>query len=162
MNIVAIFHSYKFTHFEDSKTEKTKAPLKLNIAQKISTLIFGINNPRPINHKIPTTEFETINLNSNKKIECWSIKTNNPKGTVIIFHGYGGQKSSMLDEAEVFRKQGFNTFLVDFMGSGGSEGNQKTIGFLEAEEVKTCFEYLSSKEGKTSSFLGLQWVRLQL
>lgn len=145
MNVVAIFHSYKFTHFVDSKIEKTKDPKKLSTGQKIKTLIFGVSNPRPENLTTPTSYFETIKLKSNKEIECWSIKTENAKGTVILFHGFGGNKSSMLDKAEIFLGLGYNTFLVDFMGSGGSEGNQTTIGFLEAEQVKTCFDYLTEK-----------------
>ncbi len=152
MNIVAIFHAYKFTHFVTGKTEKTKDPKKLTAGQKISTLIFGVSNPRPANDKFPSTDFETVNLYSNRKIECWNIKASNPKGTVILFHGFSGQKSSMLDKAEVFREQGFNTLLVDFMGSGGSEGNQTTIGFLEAEQVKTCFDFVTAK-GEKNIFL---------
>jgi len=152
MNVVASFHSYKFTHFDDSNTAKTKDPKKLTTGQKISTLIFGVNNPRPTNDIMPSTEFETVILNSNKKIECWEIKATNPKGSVILFHGFGGQKSSMLDKAQVFREKGFNTYLVDFMGSGGSEGNQTTIGFLEAEQVKTSFDYLTEK-GEKNIFL---------
>src|SRR5690606_6798556 len=132
MNIVAVFHSYKFTHFADSKTEKTKNPTQLTTGQKIKTLILGVSNPRPENTSVPTTNYETIKLKSNKEIECWSIKTEKPKGTVILFHGYSADKSSMLDKADVFRELGYNTLLVDFMGSGGSEGNQTTIGFLEA------------------------------
>lgn len=145
MNIVAIFHSYKFTHFADSKIEKTKDPKNLTTGQKINTLIFGISIPRPENSTTPTSDYETITLKSNTEIECWSIKTENAKGTVILFHGYGGNKSSMLDKAAIFLELGYNTFLVDFMGSGGSEGNQTTIGFLEAEQVKTCFDYLTEK-----------------
>lgn len=145
MNFVAIFHSYKFTHFTENKTEKTKDPKSLTTEQKIRTLIFGVSNPRPENKALPTTEYETIRLKSNREIECWSIKTENPKGTVVLFHGFSGDKSSMLDKSDVFREQGYNTFLVDFMGSGGSEGNQTTIGFLEAEQVLTCFKYLSEK-----------------
>lgn len=152
MNVLAIFHSYKFTHFVESKKEKTKDPKNLTTEQKISTLIFGVNNPRPTNEKKPSSHFETVILNSNKKIECWNIQTINSKGTVILFHGFSGQKSSMLDKAEIFRQQGFNTFLVDFMGSGGSEGNQTTIGFLEAEQVKTSFDYLIEK-GEKNIFL---------
>lgn len=152
MNVVAVFHSYKFTHFVDSKTARAKAAKKLTTGQKISTLIFGVNNPRPTNEITPSTNFETVILNSNKKIECWSIKTTNSKGTVVLFHGFGAQKASMLDKAEVLRQQGFNTLLVDFMGSGGSEGNQTTIGFLEAEQVKTCVDYLT-KKGEKNIFL---------
>ena len=54
------------------------------------------------------------------------------------------KKSSLLDKAEIFLNLGYNTFLVDFMGSGGSDGNQTTIGFYEAEEVKTAFNYLEA------------------
>jgi alpha-beta hydrolase superfamily lysophospholipase len=79
---------------------------------------------------------------SNKRLECWVIAADNPKGTVILFHGYGSQKSAMLDKAEEFLKLGYSTLLVDFMGAGGSEGNQTSIGFHEAEEVKTVFDHL--------------------
>lgn len=38
------------------------------------------------------------------------------------------------------------------MGSGGSEGNTTTIGFKEAEQVKTAYDYLISK-GQTDLYL---------
>lgn len=152
LNVLAIFHSYKFTHFVEEKIAKTNDPKKLTTGQKISTLIFGVNNPRSANEKTPSTDFETVTLKSNKAIECWNIKVANPKGTIILFHGFGGNKSSILDKAEVFRELGYNTFLVDFMGSGGSEGNQTTLGFFEAEQVKTCFDYLT-KKGEDTIFL---------
>lgn len=152
MNIVAIFHAYKFTHFSETGTEKTKSSAKLSAIDKIETIIFGVNNPRPENTTIPTHDFEVIKIKSNREIECWNIKTENATGYVILFHGYGGNKSSMLDKAEAFLELGYNTLLVDFMGSGGSEGNQTTIGYLEAEQVKTCFNYLH-KEGEQNIFL---------
>lgn len=93
-----------------------------------------------------------MKLQSNKEIECWSIKTSNSKGTIILFHGYGSEKSSLLNKSDEFLKLGYNTLLVDFMGSGGSEGNQTTIGFKEAEEVKTAFEYVE-KQGEKSIYL---------
>jgi uncharacterized protein len=144
INFIAYFHSYKFTHFIDTEKEKTKDPKKLSSREKIKTLIFGVNNPRPANNKLPNQHFSAFKLKSNKEIECWSIKVDNSKGTVVLFHGFNGQKSSMLDKADVFLKLGYNTLLVDFMGSGGSEGNQTTIGFFEAMEVKTCYDYLLS------------------
>ena len=144
MNVVAIFHSYKFTHFADSKTERTKSPKDLTTGQKIWTLIFGVSNPRPETRTVPTVEYQTIRLKSNKEIECWHIAAENPKGTVILFHGFSAEKSALLDRAGVFRELGYNTLLVDFMGSGGSEGNRTTVGFLEAQQVKTCFDYVAA------------------
>jgi alpha-beta hydrolase superfamily lysophospholipase len=60
----------------------------------------------------------------------------------------------MLDKADIFLDLGYNTLLVDFMGSGGSEGNQTTIGFDEAEEVKTAFDYLKDKGEKNIVLFG--------
>lgn len=145
MNSIAAFHAYKFTHFTDRSLEKTSAPQALSIGQKVEALLFGVSNPRPENTKKPMRAFELITLKSNKEIECWSIKAKNTKGTVLLFHGFGGNKSLMLNKAEVFLGLQYNVFLVDFMGSGGSEGSQTTIGFFEAEQVKTCFEYLTAR-----------------
>lgn len=124
----------------------------LSPGEKIKILFCGIDIPRPVNTSRPSEAYETIELQSNKKIECWKIKAEKPKGTVIIFHGYYSQKSSMLDKSQEFLKLGFNTLLVDFMGSGGSEGNQTTVGFKEAEEVRTCYDYLN-KQGEKKIYL---------
>lgn len=152
MNVVAYFHANKFTHFDTSGKIKTKNAKQLSFPEKVKTLFLGINNPRPKNNTIPKIPFETIKLKSNKEIECWLIKADSAKGTVIIFHGYSGSKSSMLDKADEFLKMKYNTLVVDFMGSGGSEGNQCTIGFHEAEQVKTCFDYIQ-KQGETNIIL---------
>jgi uncharacterized protein len=152
MNVVAIFHAYKFTHFSDKEIVRTKDPAKLSAFEKLSTLVFGVNNPRPANRSYPSRPFETIRLKSNKDIECWYIPGVKPRGTVIIFHGFSGYKSSMLDRAEQFLSMGYSTLLVDFMGSGGSEGSQTTIGYYEAEQVKSAYEYLVQK-GDRNIFL---------
>lgn len=153
MNIVAIFHSYKFTHFADTKSEKTQKPEQLNFGEKLKALFLGVNNPRPTNKAKPIN-FETIELQSNKKIECWYSSKDTARGTVILFHGYGGEKSSMLDKAEIFDSLNYNTFIIDFMGSGGSEGNTTTIGFKEAEQVKTTYDYMKEKGEENIYFFG--------
>ncbi|HEY6504651.1 MAG TPA: alpha/beta hydrolase [Chitinophagaceae bacterium] len=153
MNFVAFFHAYKFTHFSNTTEAKTKSE-KLSFGGKMKALFLGINNPRPENKTKPRRAYETIILQSNKKIECWLIKSDSSKGTVILFHGYGGEKSSSLSLADVFLDMGYNTLLVDFMGSGGSEGNQTTIGFKEAKEVKTCYDHILSTGEKNVYLFG--------
>ena len=154
INIVAFFHAYKFTHFSGNKSEKTKSPEKLSSFEKAKTLFFGVTNPKPKNAKFPIQQYQTLKLKSNKEIECWLIKTKNAKGTIILFHGYGGEKSSMIEKSDAFIKLGFSTMLVDFMGSGNSEGNQTTIGYKEAEEVKTSYDYLSQSGEKNIYLFG--------
>jgi len=146
INVISAFHAYRFTHFNAVKTKtKTKKSLPFTIEEKIATVLFGIDNPRPENKTKPNRAYETIKLQSNKAIEAWLIHASQPKGTVILFHGYGGEKSEMLDKADEFLRLGYNTLLVDFMGAGNSEGNQTTIGFREGEEVKTSFDFIKQK-----------------
>lgn len=154
INIIVFFHAYKFTHFTENESVKTNSPEKLSSFEKIKTLLIGVNNPKPKNTKLPVQKYQTIKLKSNKEIECWLIKTEKSKGTIIIFHGYGGEKSSMLDKSDEFIKLGFNTMLVDFMGSGNSQGNQTTIGYKEAEEVKTAYDYVSQTGEKNIYLFG--------
>ncbi|HEX7844150.1 MAG TPA: alpha/beta hydrolase [Chitinophagaceae bacterium] len=154
MNISAYMHAYKFTHFSKADKNRTEEPRKLSFTGKIKALFLGINNPRPELSAFPSQQFETITLQSNKLVECWRIKKDSSKGTVILFHGYRGDKSSMIDKSDEFLKMGYSTLLVDFMGSGGSEGNQTTIGFKEAEQVKTAFEYLKNLDEKNIFLFG--------
>lgn len=154
MNIVACFHAYHFTHFTDKPITKTKDPQLLSLSDKIKAAVLGINNPRPANNNIPQQPYSTITLNSNKFINCWYIPTDRAIGTVILFHGYGGKKSDLLDKSNEFIKMGYNTLLVDFMGSGDSEGNQTTIGYKEAEEVKTTYDYISDRGEKNIYLFG--------
>lgn len=143
INIEAVFHSYRLTHFSKNNNAGQVKPENLSFMQKLNALIFGIKNPRPVNKIKPAGEYETVYLNSNKRLECWRIQADNPVGEVILFHGYANDKSSMLDRANEFINMGYSVLLVDFMGSGGSEGNKTTIGYQEACQVKTCFEYLT-------------------
>jgi pimeloyl-ACP methyl ester carboxylesterase len=146
MNIVACIHAYTFTHFTHQRVSKTKDARALSATEKIKTLLLGINNPRPVNIAEPQQDFETVRLNSYKSIELWQIsKGRNAKGTVILFHGYSGCKSGLLDKSDEFLKLGYNTVLVDFPGSGGSAGNQTTIGYKEAAVVRDCYNYLRER-----------------
>ncbi|MBN1970244.1 MAG: alpha/beta hydrolase [Candidatus Delongbacteria bacterium] len=143
MNIVSFFHAHKFTHYTDKRVTKTTEASKLTMTDKIKTLFFGINNPRPENYQFPKQDYDTVYIQSNKLISGWLTKKDNSIGTVIVFHGFSGEKSGMLDKSDIFLQLGFNTFLIDFMGSGASEGNQTTIGYYEAEEVKSSYDYIS-------------------
>ena len=160
LNFVAFFHAYKFTHFDKNSNKKTGSPKELSSFEKTKTLLFGVNNPKPINKTFPTQDFETVNLESEIEIECWSIKANNSKGTIVLFHGYGGEKSSLLDKSNIFLNLGYNTLLVDFMGSGASSGNQTTIGFHESNQVKESIAYLKKKGEKNICLFGTSMLSL--
>jgi dipeptidyl aminopeptidase/acylaminoacyl peptidase len=153
VNIFAGFHAYKFTHFSDTDAPRTD-PQRLGIAGKLRTIVFGVDNPRPVNKSRPVLPYETVQLKSNGRIEGWYMQTPGAKGTVALFHGYSGEKSAMLPRAYQLMSLGYNTLVVDMMGSGGSEGNQTTIGYKEAMDVKAAYDYLAARKEKNIYLLG--------
>ena len=154
VNVMAIFHAYKFTHFNKEGNLKTDAQ-KISLAQEIKILFTGVSLPRPTTKHLPTRPYITFNLQSNVNINVWEMQTSLPsKGYVILFHGYGGEKSDMLDRAYSLLDMGYDVMLPDFMGAGGSEGNQCTIGFKEADNVVTCVQYLKAKGVQNIYLLG--------
>jgi hypothetical protein len=154
---MAAFHAYKFTHFYTDSEFKPKKPEEMGWWDKTSAVLFGINYAKSKNDIKPDTAFEAIKLKTKDglNIECWHMKQNDPKGTVILFHGHGSSKSKILDEAAYMFYLGFNTLLVDFRAHGGSEGKTCTIGYEEAEEVKLAFDYVKENGEKNISLWGI-------
>ncbi len=145
LNIIAYNQAYQFTHFSSLETTKTKVE-ELSFLQKMKLAFVGVRNPKPENTSFPDASFKTVYLQSHEKLEAWLINQDSAKnGVVILFHGYSGSKSGILNYSKEFGKLGFATFLVDFMGSGGSEGKQTTIGFKESRNVKEAFDYVKTQ-----------------
>lgn len=146
LNVITIFHSYKFTHFvENTNENRTKSASKLNTSEKISALIFGVNNPKPKSLLKLDSSYQINKLRSNVEIEILEKTIPNSKGIVLLFHGYTAEKNSLLKNAEYFNELGYSTILTDFMGCGNSEGNQTTIGYFEAKNVETVFKHAKKK-----------------
>jgi uncharacterized protein len=141
VNLVAFQHAYRFTHFSNEIFER-QDPATLSFFAKVQLIFTGIEIPKARNINHPRQEFQTVKIQSTKELDCWKIKTPDSRGTVVMFHGYAGEKSSLLKRSEEFIKLGYSIFLVDFMGSGSSEGSSTSIGYKEAEQVKDCFNYV--------------------
>lgn len=147
INLVAFNHAWHFTHFDEISENKTSKPEELEFFQKIKVLLTGISNPRPENSGLPLRNYETINIKTHHDyvLEIWQIKLSESIGTVILFHGYTGEKSDLLEVSEAFIELGYNTVLVDFYGSGGSSGSSSTIGYYESEDVKNVYNYVKEE-----------------
>lgn len=156
LNVIVICHAYKFTHFY----EKTEVTVKNNADKDrwdiTKEMLFGFNFIKSENSR-PDTSVKSIYFitNGGLKLEAWEFPVDGSRGTVALFHGHGGKKSSLLPEAAVFNKLGFNTILLDFRAHGGSEGNTCTIGFKESEDVKLVYDYLVAKGEKNIIFYGM-------
>ncbi|MEM9719537.1 MAG: alpha/beta fold hydrolase [Bacteroidota bacterium] len=152
LNLLAALQGYSFTHFSHTPAEKPD-PNALSFLEKFELLFKGIPNPRPKNKQSPQIPYEVVTIPSGEEVlEAWYIPSPQNLGEVLLFHGYGSEKSAMLDRAKPILEMGFNTLLVDFRGSGGSTGNTTTIGYYEGQDVKASVEYLQD-QGKNHIYL---------
>lgn len=104
LNIVAYNHAYQFTHFSTLETTKTKIE-KLGFLQKMKLAFVGVKNPKPVNSSLPNSPFKTVYLESHEKLQAWMVRQDSAQnGIVILFHGYSGSKSGMLNYSEEFEK----------------------------------------------------------
>lgn len=128
---------------------RTKPIESLTLTEKIDVLFTGVSIPKPQNDVDPSKHnlpYDVHHVRSDGlMLEAWSIPTPHSKGTVLLFHGYAGSKSTLVDEAKSFRQMGYTPFLIDFRGSGGSDGTQTTVGLLESRDVVVLFDYAQSK-----------------
>jgi len=155
VNAIAFTHAFKFSHF-DTSGKKTVKPEELTLPQKLTILLTGISNPKPKNTLLPTRPFETLKIKTHHDytLDTWHIKADNSLGTVLLFHGYTGKKSDMLDEAEAFLNMGYNTVLVDFYGSGDSDGAATSVGYFEGEDVANTYNHIAATGEKNIILFG--------
>jgi len=96
--------------------------------------------PRPMNHLTPADrklDYETLHFPGSHglQLEAWRIPGQRGQPVVLLFPGYCASKDSLLNYAREFHGLGYEAWLVDFHGVGGSQGHTTTIGWYEADDV---------------------------
>jgi alpha-beta hydrolase superfamily lysophospholipase len=151
VNLVAYRQARAFTHFAPPG-HRTR-PQQLSTTGMIEVLLTGVEVPRPENRRTPADvglpyERHVFAGGRSVPLEAWLVPHPQARGTVVLFHGHAGSKDSQLREARAFHEMGLNALLVDFYGSGGSGGNETSIGFYEAQDVSKAFAYAARLPGR--------------
>jgi pimeloyl-ACP methyl ester carboxylesterase len=113
-------------------------PETLDPFERMRVLLLGVHIPKPVNDRQRGQlmySTERIQTTDNLVLEGWFAPGEEGRGVVILFHGYAGSKSSLLEDAMAFRALGLACLLVDFRGSGGSQGYTTTVGWRESDDV---------------------------
>jgi pimeloyl-ACP methyl ester carboxylesterase len=79
---------------------------------------------------------------SGSMIHGWYAPGVSGKGAVLLFHGVGGDRSSMLRRALFLHALGYSVLTIDFQAHGESFGKHITVGDLESRDVVAASEYL--------------------
>jgi pimeloyl-ACP methyl ester carboxylesterase len=146
VNSVAFMQARAMTRFTGGG-ERTAKPQRLSFFDTAGLIISGVNVPRPQNWRSPAAlglPFETHRFPSENgsSLEAWHVPGKDERLVVLLFHGYAASKSTMLHATRVFNGLGYPTLLVDFYGSGGSSGNETTLGVEEARDVAAAVDYV--------------------
>lgn len=84
-----------------------------------------------------------------------SFKTEQPRGAIVLVHGFGEHSGRYLGMAEHFLNQGLNVYALDHRGHGRSEGPRWNPERFEyyVEDLKTFIEDIKLKEGVDRVFM---------
>lgn len=130
--------------------DRTLSPERLRGWALGRTLLTGVRLPRARAFSQPaehgwSAESVALAGSDGIRLDAWLDPGTASAPIVALFHGYGSEKSALLDEATVFRNLGCGVCLVDFRASGESSGRRTTIGFQEAEDVRTVYDCLRER-----------------
>lgn len=151
LNAMAFMQARALTHYR-AEGARTRAGAELSLAEKARILCFGptVRRPRnvytPARFAMPWTT-HTFPGAHGLQLEAWRVPGGEGRPVVLLFHGYGASKDSLLRAAKEFHSLGCEAWLVDFHGSGGSAGSETTIGYDEAEDVAAAVHHALSLRG---------------
>ena len=149
LNGMAYLHAFAMLNFV-SQEKRTPSIESLSFWQKVEILLTGLNIPKPVNFATPddiglSYETHRFKVNSEVELEAWYIPHAQSKGIILMFHGYVAPKSALLHTARIFYDMGYEIFLVDFRGSGGSNQMTTSIGYYEGDDVSKTLEYVQTR-----------------
>ncbi len=129
--------------------------------QAVGSVLNPPRNTNPANPGDRGFAFERVTLRSRDGLDlaAWFI----PAGpaAVVVGHGHGGSKATMLDHAEfLVRQGGYSVLMLDFRNSGESQQAVSTLGYHEWQDVAAAISYLANRPGITQDRIAVLGVSL--
>lgn len=150
LNILCAFQAYHLTRFSDPETVAT--PHQMGLFEKTGAILLGETYPKTKVVDSLNIPHATIALQAEDgfRLAGWECThaptdTSSAKGTIIMFHGHGSNRSALVREATAFYHLGWNIVMIDFRAHGQSQGNECTVGYYEAKDVKAAYDYVTAK-----------------
>jgi uncharacterized protein len=76
------------------------------------------------------------------EIAGWWVDIGNGSPVVLLVHGLGADRSSMLSRAELLTRHGFSSLLIDLQAEGETRGHAITLGHLESADVAAARDWI--------------------
>lgn len=107
--------------------------------------------PRPSEVNIPANlGFEpqeiTFESEDGLTIAGWHVPSQNG-ATIILLHGYGGNRTSAIWHAEHFSQAGYGVLMYDERASGESGGTYRSYGWEDTRDVSGAMRFIFDRAG---------------
>jgi len=88
-------------------------------------------------------------------IRGWFVPTDDTDRALVLLHGFGGDRRSMLARARHFRQQGYAVLLYDARACGESSGDAVTFGYHEAQDLLGGLDWLRERGYRKVGCIGV-------
>lgn len=88
-------------------------------------------------------------------IRGWHAPSTGDSGTVLLLHGYTGNRTHMIPRAAMLREAGYGVLLYDARGCGRSDGNLISMGYHETADLLAALRYLRERGEKGVACIGV-------
>lgn len=88
------------------------------------------------------------------QLSGWYIPSQNG-AAIILLHGYGGDRTGSLTNAEMLHRHGFGILLYDQRASGESQGETLSWGWRDVADVESALDFLRSRPDVTVPQYGI-------
>jgi len=82
------------------------------------------------------------------------------RATILLSHGYGDNQIQMLPYADFLVRQGFSVLTYDMRNRGRSGGDAVTLGALEAPDILSAVDYLTTRPDVDPDRIGAMGLSL--
>jgi len=89
---------------------------------------------------------ETVTIpGSGHAVVGWWADAGRGTPVVLLVHGLGADRSSMVPRAELLKKSGMSSLMIDLQGEGETKGDAITMGFRESKDVMAARDWIRVK-----------------
>jgi alpha/beta superfamily hydrolase len=84
----------------------------------------------------------------------WKVPSQNG-ATVILLHGYGGNRTAMIWHAKQLVDAGYGVLMYDERASGESEGTYRSFGWEDPRDVEGAIRFIEIEAGNGAEGIGI-------
>jgi uncharacterized protein len=75
----------------------------------------------------------------------WWVDIGKDSPVVLLVHGLGADRTSMVSRAKLLQQHGFSSLLIDLQAQGETRGTAITMGYLESLDVVVARDWIKRK-----------------